>query len=194
MHSMGRIVSQIALRWMATNLGHPVGLVLYGFVPHFHSIMTRQKQHYVQWNSVPLLSIGTSLHFICSNYFLYFINNKTGTCQCTRAVWSTFAEIHSTHWNFRLEFVTHTSQHTRDLPNLSYDCDLWIHQVFRLLLVILLITSGTLSACRSFSRSEGWLNQFSHCFNRISFCSHIYMNSQNALLTSQSTCTWAWQV
>ena len=56
--------------------------------------------------------------------------NKTGTRQYTRAVCSTFAEIHSTHpgslafgyWNFRLDFVMpHTSQHTRDL---YYDCDL----------------------------------------------------------------------
>ena len=39
----------------------------------------------------------------------------TNALLCTRAVWSTFAEIHSTHWNFRLEFVTHTSQQTRDL-------------------------------------------------------------------------------
>ena len=40
------------------------------------------------------------------------------------------------HWNFRLEFVMpQTSQHTRDLPNLSYACDLWKqHLVFRLLL------------------------------------------------------------
>ena len=64
-------------------------------------------------------------------------NNKTGTSQYTRAVWSTFAEIHSIHpgalmhylgliyWDIRLEFMMpHTSQHTRDLPNLSYDSDL----------------------------------------------------------------------
>ena len=80
-----------------------------------------------------------------------FINHKTGTRQCTRAVWSTFAEIRSNHpgalmyyiwgyWNFRLEFVTHTSQHTRDLPNLSRS----------LKTPGLPITSGTLSACRSF--------------------------------------------
>ena len=41
------------------------------------------------------------------------------------------------HWNFRLEFVmSQTSQHTRDLPNLSCDCDLWRHLVFRLLLAL----------------------------------------------------------
>ena len=57
-------------------------------------------------------------------------------------------------WNFLLESVTHTSQHIRDLPNLSYDCDLWIQPG-------LPITSGTLSACRSFSRSERWLNLLS---------------------------------
>ena len=78
-----------------------------------------------------LVSINTNRTTNCS-----MKNNKTGTRRCTWAVWSTFAEIHSTHWNFRLEFVTHTSQHTRDLPNLSYDCDLWIHLVFRLLLVL----------------------------------------------------------
>ena len=37
MHSMGRIVSQIALQWTAANLGHPVELILYEFVPHFQS-------------------------------------------------------------------------------------------------------------------------------------------------------------
>ena len=56
--------------------------------------------------------------------------------KATWAIWSTFAAIHSTHCNVRLEFVTHTSQHTRDLPNLSYDCDLWMCLVFRLLLVL----------------------------------------------------------
>ena len=65
---------------------------------------------------------------------------------------STFAEIHSTLWNFRLEFVTHITTHKRP-TYLSYDCDLWIHLVFRLLL------AGILWACRSFSRSERWLNR-----------------------------------
>ena len=69
--------------------------------------------------------------------FIFFQSNKTGTRQCTWAVWSTFAAIHSTHWNnVQLEFVTHTSQHTRELPNLSCDCDLWMRLVFRLLLVL----------------------------------------------------------
>ena len=39
--------------------------------------------------------------------------------------------------NFRLKFVMpRTSQHTRYLRNLSYDCDLWKHLVFRLLLAL----------------------------------------------------------
>ena len=62
------------------------------------------------------------------------------TRQYARAVWSTFAEIHSGYptrfiavgviihwgyWNFRLEFVMpYISQHTRDVPNLSCYCDL----------------------------------------------------------------------
>ena len=86
---------------------------------------------------------------------------------CTRAVWSTFAEIHSTHWNFQLEFVTLTSQQTRDLPNLSYDCDLWIQLVFRLLLVGFRLVGLSVEA------KDYWT--FSHCFHRISFCSRVYM-------------------
>ena len=43
----------------------------------------------------------------------------------------------ATHWNFQLEFVMpRTSQHTRDLPNVSYDYDIWKHPVFRLLLAL----------------------------------------------------------
>ena len=82
------------------------------------------------------------------------IQKKTGTRQCGRAVWSTFAGIHSSYpprfstlfgvaslsersdpqvttlnniikvwvyWNFRL---ARTSQHTRDLSNLSHDRDI----------------------------------------------------------------------
>ena len=88
--------------------------------------------------------------------------SKTGT-----RTWSAFAEIHSIHrhWKFQLEFVTHTSQQTRDL------CDLWLRSLDT---PGLPITSGTLSACRSFSWSESWLN-FSHCFHMISFCSRVYI-------------------
>ena len=88
--------------------------------------------------------------------------SKTGT-----RTWSAFAEIHSIHrhWKFQLEFVTHTSQQTRDL------CNLWLRSLDT---PGLPITSGTLSACRSFSWSESWLN-FSHCFHMISFCSRVYI-------------------
>ena len=44
-------------------------------------------------------------------------------------------------------------RHTRGLPNLSYDCDLWKHMVFWLLLALL--------ACRSFEAKDYWT--FSHC-------------------------------
>ena len=66
---------------------------------------------------------------------LVSFKNKIGTRQATWAVWSTFAKIHSTYpgaidalfglveFPVRI-FVTHTSKHTQDLPNLSYDCDL----------------------------------------------------------------------
>ena len=55
---------------------------------------------------------------------------------CTGVVWSTFAETHSTHRNFWIECVTRTSQQSQDLPNLSYDCYLWIYLVFRIFLVL----------------------------------------------------------
>ena len=61
-------------------------------------------------------------------------------------------------WNFRLEFVTHTSQQTRDQPNLPYDCDLRIHLVFRLLLVLFRLS-----------------NFLSLLLSRISFDSPVYM-------------------
>ena len=84
---------------------------------------------------------------------------STNALLCTPAVWSTFAEIHSTHWNFRLElWLTH---HKRDLPNLSYDCDLWIHLVFRLLLVPFWRVGLSVEA------KDAWT--FYHCFHRISF-------------------------
>ena len=74
--------------------------------------------------------------------------NKTGTRQCPRTNWNTFADIHSTHpgalmhWNFQLEFVMpHTSQHT--------------HKTYLIYPMIaisetpgLSITFGTLLACR----------------------------------------------
>ena len=61
-----------------------------------------------------------------------FYSNETGTRQYSLAVWSTFAEIHSRYpYLGLLEFPVricdaYTSQHTRDVPNLSYeyDCDL----------------------------------------------------------------------
>ena len=86
-------------------------------------------------------------------------------CKCNWAIWSTFAEIHSTLWNFRLEFVTRTSQQTRELPNLSYDRDLWIHLVFRLLLVLFQLVGLSVEV------KDDWT--FSHCFHRSSFCSHV---------------------
>ena len=52
---------------------------------------------------------------------------KTCTCQCTRAGWSTFADIHSTQCIDALFGVTGISgylQHTQGVPNLSYDCNL----------------------------------------------------------------------
>ena len=40
-----------------------------------------------------------------------FIRYKTGTCQCTQTVWSTFVDVHSTHWNFRASHITtHTNE------------------------------------------------------------------------------------
>ena len=70
-------------------------------------------------------------------------------------------------WNFRLEFVTPTSKNTRDLPNLSHDFDLWIHLVFRLLLVLFGLVGLSVEA------KDDWT--FSRCFHRISFCSRVYM-------------------
>ena len=71
------------------------------------------------------------------------------------------------YWNFRLEFVTHTSQHTWDLPYLSYDCVFWIHLVFLLLLVLFRIVGLLVEA------KDDWT--FSYCFHRIFFCSRVYM-------------------
>ena len=75
------------------------------------------------------------------------------------------------HWctiwgnsNFRLEFVTHTSQYTGVLPNLSRS----------LKTPGLPITSVTLSACSSFKAKDDWT--FSRCFHRISFCSRVYIH------------------
>ena len=69
---------------------------------------------------------------------LHCKGNKTGTRQCTWAIWSTFADIHSTHpgalmyYLGLLEFpvricdASHVKTHTRPthVPNLSHDCDL----------------------------------------------------------------------
>ena len=150
----------------------------FSYLPHEKKLVLAEK--------VRLLS---AVMFLRPNKFW----NKTGTRQCTQAVWSTFAEIHSAqpgalirylgYWNFRLEFVMpHISQQTRDLPNLSYDCDLWKDLVF-------FITFGTLSACRSFEAKDYWT--FSHCFHRISFCSRVYVHGIH-YLTSRST--WAQRV
>ena len=71
--------------------------------------------------------------------------------------------------NLQLEFVRqmpHTSQHTRDLPNLSYDCNLWKHLIFRLLLALFRLV-GLLK------RKDYWT--ISHCFHRIFFWSRVYM-------------------
>ena len=47
-------------------------------------------------NSANMLGwVRIALLFI--SFSLYIVVNKTGTCQCTWAVWSTFADIHSTH-------------------------------------------------------------------------------------------------
>ena len=89
------------------------------------------------------------------------------------------------YWNFRLEFVTrHTSQHTRYLPNLTCDCDLWKHLVFRLLL--------SLFRLMGLSKRKDYLT-ISHWFHRISFCSRVYMYVHRMrYLTSRST--WARRV
>ena len=82
------------------------------------------------------------------------------------------------HWNFRLEFVMPQSQHTRDLPNLFYDCDLWKHLVFRLLLALF----------RLVGLSKWRIIEPSHCFHRISFCSPVYTYIHGmCYLTSRST-------
>ena len=97
-------------------------------------------QIFIQWDYI-LVFCQTILEWSASKRTskpkVCFSNpNKTGTRQCTRAVWSTFADIHSTHpgafdavrwgyWNFRLKFMMpYKSKHTRDEPKLSYDCDL----------------------------------------------------------------------
>ena len=72
------------------------------------------------------------------------------------------------HYLGLLELVVpHTSQHTRDLPNhLSYDCNLWNHLVFRLLLPLFLLAGLSKRTIEP-----------SRYFHRISFlflsCSHV---------------------
>ena len=55
------------------------------------------------WNPDPVAFVMTNYSLVCGvrirqeKTFLKYIINKTGSRQCTRAVWSTFAKIHSTH-------------------------------------------------------------------------------------------------
>ena len=43
------------------------------------------------------LTVGRSRDQVLQRAYWKNKDNKTGTRQCTRAVWSTFADIHSTH-------------------------------------------------------------------------------------------------
>ena len=119
-----------------------------------------------------------------------FFKNKIGTCQCTQAVWNTFAETPGSliHYlgllleYFRLEFVmSRTSQHTWDLQNLSYDCDLWKHLVFWLLLALFLVYV--------LQSKLGLLNCLLLLLYNFLLLSCLNVCSQNVLLTSRST--WA---
>ena len=90
--------------------------------------------------------------------------NETGTRQCTRAVWSTFAEIGVTGTSgLNLWLVTH---HNTYETYLIYP-DLWKHLVFRLLLLLFRLVGLSVEA------KDDWT--FSRCFQRMSFCSRVYM-------------------
>ena len=86
-----------------------------------------------------------------------WIWNKNGTRQCTRAVWSPFADIHSTHptalglleFPVRICDISHITTHTRPILFI-----LWLRS---LKTSGLSITFGNLnSACRSFE-AEGFI-------------------------------------
>ena len=97
-------------------------------------------QIFIQWDYI-LVFCQTILEWSASKRTskpkVCFSNpNKTATRQCTRAVWNIcwhslypprriWCSTIWGYWNFRLEFVMpRTSQQTRDVPKLSYDCDL----------------------------------------------------------------------
>ena len=135
--------------------------------------------HVVSPSSIQLWSIKVVFTWtLC----VYNNNNKTGTCQCTRAVWSTFAEIHSNHPGALMHYLGLLEFPVR-MCNSHITTHTWLRS---------LKTPGlpiTFSVCRSFEVKDYWT--FSHCFHMISFCSRVYM-SRNALLTSRST--WARRV
>ena len=53
--------------------------------PHIYVTVTSEK---ITWYFVKIVR--------CIYRFIMYVN-KTGTRQCTRAIWSTFSEVHSTH-------------------------------------------------------------------------------------------------
>ena len=99
--------------------------------------------------------------------------NKTDIRQYTRAVWSTFAEICSRYpprfidalfgvteiSGFKMPY---TSQHTRDVPNLSaykYDCDLITGFSFALMFIYVRLRNALLDIMKYMS-STGIIRNF----------------------------------
>ena len=106
-------------------------------------------------------------HFVKSVQIISL--KKTGTRKCTRTVCSTIADIHSIPVQFKMHYICGITgicdaSHI-NLPNLSCDCDLWKHLVFRLLLAVFWLVG------LSFEAKDYWT--FSHCLHRISFCSRV---------------------
>ena len=116
--------------------------------------------------------------------------NKTGSHQCTQAVCSTFAEIHSiltsrcidALFGVRIPFQT-LAPSPKGIPDSSPPVQSCLHCPRPSYIYPttpetagLSITFGNLLACRSYY----WT--FSHCFYRISFCSCLHVRSRRNLL------------